>query len=142
RDVHGVGVAGLAQPAPEVARAGQLRIALPDHLQLSSGLDRVVLLRRHDGNEVVELDDLRAGDVLDRVLVDRERDVVLRRVRAGAAGPNPARVNHAGDAHVLDVGVLAGDLVRDVDPRGIGADDLVLRHGLGDALTRRGRGLG
>ena len=65
-----VRVARLAQPAPVVAGARQLRVALPDDLQLRRRLDRVVLLRRDDGEEVVDLDELRARDVLDRRLVD------------------------------------------------------------------------
>ena len=64
--VRRVRIARLAHPRPEVARAGQLRIALPDHLQLRRRLDRVVLLRRHDREEVPDLDDLDVRDVLDR----------------------------------------------------------------------------
>ena len=44
-----------------------------------------------------------------------------------------------GIADVLDVGVGAGDLRRDVDPRERLADDLVLADRLRDALTRRRR---
>src|SRR6185436_19638054 len=128
--VHLVRVAGLAHPLPEVARAAraELRVALPDDLQLRGRLDGRVLLRRRDGDEVADLHDLGALDVRDRLLVDRDRVVVLGGDRPGAARVDPAGVPHAGDADVLDVGVVAFDLGRNVDARVDGADELVVLH--------------
>ena len=97
--------------------------------------------RRDDAEEVAEADDLRALDVLDRALVDRD-DLRRRAVAVGAlaARPHDAAVEHARDADVVDVGRLAGDLVRDVDPRRARADDLVLADRLRARRARDGLG--
>ena len=110
----------VAVVLPEVAGARKDRVGVPHDLQLRRSLDRVELLRRHDAEEVVHLHDLRARDVGDRLRVDAHRDVRVVRVRALAARPHHAAVQHPGHADLVHVGVLAGHLVRDVD-----ADDRV-----------------
>ena len=130
-----VRVTGLPQPRPEVGRRRREPVRrLPGHLQLRRSLDRVVLLRRDDTDPVGDLDDLGARDVGDRGRVDRDRRVVLDRVGAVAARTHAPPVQHPRDVHVLHVGVGAGDLVGDVDPREGVPDDRVLRDRLRDPL--------
>ena len=98
----------LAHAEPEVADRVDLRRIRPLDLQDRGRLDRVVLLRRDDREEVPDAHDLHARDVLDRVGVDGER----HRVRAVAVGalparPNDAAVEHSGHADVGRVGVHA-----------------------------------
>src|SRR5207248_1653966 len=105
RRVVRVRVARLAQPLPVVARSPvtELRIALPDDLQLRGGLDCVVLPRRDDGEEVGDLHDLSARDVLDRAWIDAQREVVLGRVRTGSTRTNAPGMQHPRHADVVDV---------------------------------------
>ncbi len=112
-----------------------------DHFDLQdrSRLDRVVLLRRDDREEVPDAHDLHARDVLDRVGVDGER----HRVRAVAVGTLPARPNHAavehsGHADVGRVGVHARDDLGDVVVGHAGDPDLLV---LARVLRRRDTGV-
>ena len=95
--IAGRGLAGavrVAHPLPEVPAAGDRRRIRPLHLELRGRLDRVVLLRRDDAEEVADVHDLHVRDVLDRVLVDRDR----HRVRAVAVGALAARPDDRGRA--------------------------------------------
>jgi hypothetical protein len=120
-----------------VAAAGQrLRRVDPLHLQLRGRLDRVVLVLRHDADEVALAYDAGPFDVADRLLVDRHH----RRAEPEhglAARENDAPVEHPGDADVVDVGRGTGDDRRDLDARHACADERVLA----DRLRRRHAGL-
>ena len=136
RRVHVPGVHGAAdgRQAGRLLGAhvgGKVRVARqrrrigPGHLQLLGGPHRVPLGRRHDADEVAAAQHPRARDVRDRGLVDRQH----RRPGAVAALPgreHHAPVQHAGQAHVVHVGVAARHLRRDVDPRDPLPDQLVL----------------
>src|ERR1019366_9236747 len=67
RRIGRVRVTGSAQPAPEVgAGLGEALLRVPGDLQLCRRLNRVVLLRSDDSDEVGDLHDLSARDVADR----------------------------------------------------------------------------
>src|SRR6266699_3856950 len=101
-----------AQHGSEVAGAREDRGVLPRHLQLCGGLDRVVLARSDDAEEVARPHDPDAGDVPDRAHVDRE-DRCGGAVTALAARADDAPVQHPGDVDVVDIRVPSGDLVED-----------------------------
>ena len=79
----------------------------------------LVLLRRDDAEEVVAARTTCAPAMCLIELSSTESDLRRRAVAVGAlaARPHDAAVQHARDPDVVDVGVLAGDLGRDVDPR-------------------------
>ena len=56
----------VAVVPPQVARSGKDRVRVPHDLELSSRLDRVVLLRRNHTEEVVHMHDLSARNMRDR----------------------------------------------------------------------------
>ena len=72
-----------------------------------------------------------------RDLVDGDEAASHERavVEARVGWPNDTAVQHAGDAHVVDVGEGAGDLVGDVDARHSSADEPIIGRRL------HGRGL-
>ena len=135
RGVHRLpgGVLG-AELFHDVAVARQDRVVLVGDLQLGRRLDRVVLVRRDDGDEIAPANDLRAGQVLDRALVDREH-LDTRAVGTLAARADETRVNHARQPDVLDVRVGARHLVGDVEPRRARRHELVVVR----VLRRRDR---
>ena len=86
----------LADVVVERVLVGERRLDLrPFDLELLGGLDRVPFLRRDDAEEAVLVHHLRAGDVLDRALVDLDRH------RARDRRTDHAAVHHA---RHLDVG--------------------------------------
>src|SRR5207237_2594850 len=102
-----------------VRRGGSL------HIQLRSCLDRIVFMRRYDTEKVAFTDELHTRDVLQRTLVDRDDWSAEPESRLPARPHDPA-VEHSRNPDVVHVGVSAGDLVRDVDPRHRLRHDLVL----------------
>ena len=103
---------------PEVPDPGQRRHRSPGHLQLGCRLDGVVLLGRHDADEVVLLQQLRPRDVTDGAGVDRQH---LRRgsapVCALSPRPHDPAVQHPGHSHVVHERIRSRHLRRNVDPR-------------------------
>src|SRR5881396_888129 len=66
--------------------AGEIRLRLgPGYFQCTRSLDRVPFLLGDNGEQVLDPDRLGARDVLDRILVDLDRN------RARDGGPNHAR---------------------------------------------------
>ena len=123
---HPLGVRNLAEGIPEVAVARHRGGLGPGDLQLRRSLDRVLLRRRDDAEEVALADDPGALDVLDRARVH------LQRPNGSGVRPLPERtddpaVEHPRQAEVVDVRVGAGDLLRGVLARLRLADHLVLR---------------
>ena len=117
----------------------------PGHLQLRGGLDRVVLLRSDDTEEVVLADDLHArgcGSSSSR-RPRRSRGSFRRRRPPGRAASRSGRAASR-DADVVDVGVPAGHLRWDVDAARAGrdADERVGAHRLRAGRTRREAGAG
>jgi hypothetical protein len=130
--VHGdviLGDLGPAHVLPELPLLGEPLPFRPGGLELSRRLDRRPLALGDDGEEAALADDSGALDAGDRALIHP--------LERGADGgrAHHARVEHAGHAEVLHVGVGAGDLAGDVRPR-----HRLAHHGvvLG-VLQRRGR---
>ena len=101
----------------------------PGGLELPGALDRCPLALGDDGEEAALAHDAGALDALDGALVHS--------LEGGADGrrANHPRVEHAGHAEVLHVGVGARDLAGYVRPRHRLADDRVVLR----VLERRGR---
>ena len=108
-----------AHLAEEVPAARDLRRVAVDDLQRRGRLDRVVLLRGDDREQIAPPHHPRIADAGDRALVDRD-DPRERPVAVGALAerPHEPRVQHPRDPDVVDVDVGARHLRRDVEPRG------------------------
>ncbi len=126
----------LAEVLPQVPVARHRLRLRPGDLELGRRLDRVLLVRCDDADEVALADDARALDLLDRALVDLQR-LVDDAVRPLAPRPHDAAVQHPRQAELMHVRVRPGDLRRRVLPLHALADQLVL----GDRLQRRPAGV-
>ena len=125
------------EPLELVAAARQRRRRVgPLDLELGSGLDRVVLVRCDDAEEVALAHDLGARDVLDRALVDRNDRKAGAEERL-AARPHDPPVKHPRHTDVLDVDARPGHDARHVDARDARPDERVLTDGLRRRLSRR-----
>ena len=124
----------LADVVVQLVVAGEIRLRLrPRHLELVRGAHRVPFLRCDDRQQVLDVDHLRAGNVLDRAFVDRHRH------GAGDLRPDHARMQHAGQAHVRRHFQRAEHFSGQVAARRRFADDLeILRLlDLGLAVDRK-----
>ena len=121
-----IGHLGGADVLHQLVLLGQALPARPRGFELLGGFDGGPFILGNDAEEVAlahELDD--TGNAADRRLVD-----ALQR-RSDRRRPYHAAVQHAGHAEVLHVGEFAGHLVRNVDARDRGADDLEVFRVLG-----------
>ena len=134
-DHRGIGRLRRPHGRVQLGIARQRGIRLPGDLEVAGSLDGIPLALGHHADQIALAQDTRAGNVLDRALVDAQR------LGAGAVGALPARphhpaVQHVGHAHMLHVGVFGADLVGQIEPRHPRAHQLVLA----DRLARRGAG--
>ena len=97
---------------PVLVRQGRILLPLRRGGQQPHRLDRLELLLRHHRQEVAVAHHLdHPGQGLDRAHVQR------RQPGAVAGRPHDPAVQHAGQAQILHIGLAAGHLGRDVDPR-------------------------
>lgn len=110
---------------------------LPAHLELARGADRLLLAFADHADEVADHDHLdQPRQPGDRAFVYRQQAAAERGadIRAGIGRAYHSPMQHAGQAHVVDIGQLAGQLRRDVHPTHRLADQAVLLRGLSGAL--------
>ena len=93
-----------------VAREVWARIR-PRHLQGSRCLDGVPFLLGNNGEQILDPDHLRAGDIFDRCFVDLDRH------RARNPWPDHAGMQHAWQPHVVYHFKRAEDLARQIAAR-------------------------
>ena len=101
--------------------------------ELRRGLDRILLALGDDADEVADPDDGdKPGNVAHRGFVDRDQAVAdeVADIDAGIRRTHDAAVQHAGQAHVVNVDQLARCLCRQIDARHGLADDAVGIGGL------------
>src|SRR6185312_10576884 len=92
-------------------------------------------LRRDDANKIALAHNARAGNILDRRVIDRKR-LRARTEATLTAWQHDAAVHHAGQTDILKVFIPPGGLVRNVHARHARADKLELAW----RLERRGAG--
>ena len=102
----------------------------PGHFQLSRRADRIPFALGHHTDEILPPNDSHTGDVLDRLLVDAQhlRDTDAQRTLT--ARPDNPPMQHTWEAHVLDVDIRPGHLVRRIEPRHLRPHDSVFAAGL------------
>ncbi len=145
-------VAGLVQRAgrggmvlqrlAQVAHVRQLRRHAPVHRQSLCDRPGLIGALRHHGQKIRiphDGDEARHAPHGGFVIADKAVADEIAAVAPGIGRADDMAMHHAGHIHIVDIGMLAAQLLRQVTPPGLLADDAVLRRGLdcGAAIQRQ-----
>ena len=122
----------------EAVAAGERGGHVPGDFQIARRADRVPFALGDDADEIAFAHDASAGDVRERIVVEG-CNFRARAVRALAARPHYASVQHAGQAHVLQIDIRAAHFAGNVVARRARADEFVIRHGLQQRFSGEGQ---
>ncbi len=122
-----------AQRGLDIFQVGKHGRRFPAHLQLHGRLDRFFLAFGDDADEIADPDNGdQPGNIADRCLVDRDQAGADKGagVDAGIGRTHHPAMQHAGQAHVVNIDEFAGRLRRQIDARHRLPDDAVGTDGL------------
>ena len=129
-----------AQRRLDIFQVRKHRRRLPAHPELRGRLDRVFLAFGDDADEIADPDDGdQPGNIADRRLVNRNQAGADKGadIDAGIGRTHHPAMQHAGQAHVVNVDEFAGGLRRQIDARHRLPDDAVSTDGLDRNIVRK-----